>query len=636
MWIKKLELRDYKCFENIVLEDLGKRVVLVGPNGCGKSSILEAIAALKEYIATYNPNENYYYATLDGIQDHARRWRQGVPLPIRDKKPSATITAELGLDETEAQFCGDISSIQISLSIRIDRNAKVVPTVNNQKVIQLFRNYDPSSEIGVIDYISPNRIYPIQRMNSLNMGILSIDQQRMERIELERPSFDYSKFKSIKQFLISKQLEDLSYNQMTGEKRDSLSLLKELFEGFFGPKKLMGYRQEGNEMQIVIVTPYGIHDIDQMSSGEKELFSILVNLFRIRSLPSIILYDEPERHLNAGLESKIIWALDKLSTKNQIWFATHGIELIGSVPLEEIVELKREAGASQAERITEDSKTRRIRLFEALGAKVGLQLASNRIVFVEGKDANSDKSIIEKLAGPKIPGVMFVASGPATGVITAGTHAALLIEEASEDASFLMVMDRDYRDDADVESLKKKGKERVFVWSCHELENLLLDDETIFEVLKSNGEAVLKTPDDVNSELLNAAKGKEEIFISQWASFRAWNNAHTKGDEEQAHPKDEESFKKMAASRIKKCQEAYSEKNSEAMLSGAKKAVSNCFKNGTWKVLLPGKEILEEFRKKYLPDIKKERFRNQIVECMIKHSKIPSEIESLCAFIKSH
>ena len=51
---------------------------------------------------------------------------------------------------------------------------------------------------------------------------------------------------------------------------------------------------------------------------------------------------------------------------------------------------------------------------------------------------------------------------------------------------------------------------------------------------------------------------------------------------------------------------------------------------------MPGKEILEEFRKKYLPDIQKERFRNQIVECMIKHSKIPSEIESLCAFIKSH
>jgi len=458
----------------------------------------------------------------------------------------------------------------------------------------------------------------------------------MERIELERTDFNYQKFKSIKQYIISKQLEDFSYLQSTGELKDSLSLLKQIFEHFFGPKKLIGYTEYEDEMQVQVETPWGRHDIDQMSSGEKELFSIFVNLFRIRSLPSVILYDEPERHLNAGLESKIIPALDKLNTENQIWFATHGIEFIGSVPLDEIIELKRKENRIEPERITEDSKTRRIRLFEALGAKVGLQLASNRIIFVEGKDANSDKFIIEKLAGTKIPGVMFVSSGPATGVMTAGTHAALLIEEASEDASFLMVMDRDYRDDADVESLKKKGKDRVFVWNCHELENLLLDDETIFEVLKSNGEAVLKTPDDVNSELLNAAKGKEEIFVSQWVSFRAWNNAHTKGDEEQAHPKDEENFKKMAASRIKKCQEAYSEKNSEAMLSDAKKAVSNCFKNGTWKVLLPGKEILEEFRKKYLPDIKKERFRNQIVECMIKHSKIPSEIGNLCAFIKSH
>ena len=635
MWITKLELNDYKCFENLVLENLGKRVVLVGRNGCGKSAVLEAIAVLKEFVATYNPQKEFYRRNLPKLGTHDLAWPINIPLPIRAKQSSAIISADLVLEESEKKFCG-AESTNVKVSIKIEQSGKIIPQVSNKKIVELFRFFKPDSQIGIIDYINPQRTFPLIKISSINLNQLSINQQRMERIELERTDFNYQKFKSIKQYIISKQLEDFSYLQSTGELKDSLSLLKQIFEHFFGPKKLIGYTEYEDEMQVQVETPWGRHDIDQMSSGEKELFSIFVNLFRIRSLPSVILYDEPERHLNAGLESKIIPALDKLNTENQIWFATHGIEFIGSVPLDEIIELKRKENRIEPERITEDSKTRRIRLFEALGAKVGLQLASNRIIFVEGKDANSDKFIIEKLAGTKIPGVMFVSSGPATGVMTAGTHAALLIEEASEDASFLMVMDRDYRDDADVESLKKKGKDRVFVWNCHELENLLLDDETIFEVLKSNGEAVLKTPDDVNSELLNAAKGKEEIFVSQWVSFRAWNNAHTKGDEEQAHPKDEENFKKMAASRIKKCQEAYSEKNSEAMLSDAKKVVSNCFKNGTWKVLLPGKEILEEFRKKYLPDIKKERFRNQIVECMIKHSKIPSEIGNLCAFIKSH
>lgn len=290
----------------------------------------------------------------------------------------------------------------------------------------------------------------------------------------------------------------------------------------------------------------------------------------------------------------------------------------------------------QPARIAEDSKTKRVRLFEALGARIGLQLASNRIVFVEGKDAHSDKSFLEKLIGSKLPGVLFVASGPATGVMSAGTHASLLIEEASKDASFLMVLDRDYREDDDITSLQKKGRGRVFIWNCHELENLLMNTEIILEVLRLNGENALKTPSEIEDALLDAAKFNQELFVSQWAAFCAWNCANAKGDEEPSHPRDKESFKKIAASRIRNCQEAYSEKSSEAMLSNAINAVSNCFKNGRWKVLLPGKEILEEFRKKYLRDIPGHRFRNQIVDCMVKKGSIHSEIDRLCEFIKSH
>ncbi len=635
MQIVKLELRDYKCFEHVVLEDLGKRVVLVGPNGCGKSAVLEAIAVLKEFVATYNPKKEFYHRILPKLQTHELAWPTNIPLPIRAKQSSATISADLVLAESEKKFC-DAKSTNAKVSIKIEQSGKVTPQVSDTKINELFRFFNPDSQIGIIDYINPQRTFPLIKISSINLNQLSIDQQRMERIELESPDFNYKKFRTIKQYIISKQLEDFSHLQSTGELKDSLSLLKQIFEHFFGPKKLIGYTEYENEMQVQVETPWGRHDIDQMSSGEKELFSIFVNLFRIRSLPSIILYDEPERHLNAGLEAKIIPALDQLSTENQFWFATHGIEFIGSVPLDEIIQLKRKENRFEPEHLLEDSKTKRIRLFESLGARVGLQLASNQIIFVEGKDAHSDKSILERLVGSRLPGVMFVASGPATGVITAGTHAALLIEEASKDASFQMVLDGDYKDDAEVKSLEKKGGDRVFVWNCHELENLLLNAEMILEVLKFNGENSFQTANEVDDALLDLAKDNEKIFVSQWAAFHAWNIAHSKGDVESAKPRDEESFKKRAASRISKCQDAYSEKNVEAILSNAKKAVSDCLQNGKWKVLLPGKEILEEFRKKYLSNIPSERFRNQIVGCMVKQGKIPGEINLLCEFIKSH
>ena len=148
-----------------------------------------------------------------------------------------------------------------------------------------------------------------------------------------------------------------------------MRLLREIFSDFFGPKVLLGFSKLEAELQIAVRTPHGDHDIDQLSSGEKELFFIFVNLFRIRKLPWVILYDEPERHLNAGLETRIIPALDRLQTRNQLWFATHGVELIGSVPMQEIVALKKQAGGVQFERFTEPTRTDRVRLLELLGGQ---------------------------------------------------------------------------------------------------------------------------------------------------------------------------------------------------------------------------------------------------------------------------
>ena len=365
MRIVKLELSNYKCFKNLILEDLNNRVVLVGPNGCGKSTVLEAIAVLKEFVATYDPNPQLYYRRIPPLNRTTTAWPSDMPLPIRSGCPEATISAVVELEEQEMALAQS-EATTTELSISIKNTGEVEPRIKSQGITNLFNHFDPSSGIGVIDYIAAHRTYPMQKIKTFDLNLLSLDQQRKERIELQKPNFNYLKFRSIKQFIISKQLEDTShYNKTKGkERRNSLGLLISLFEEFFAPKKLVGYEEIDGEMQVIVETPGGDHDIDQLSSGEKELFSVLVNLFRIRTLPSVILYDEPERHLNAGIEAKIVPALDRLQSRNQLWLATHGIELIGSVPFNEIIELKRAGNTYKPERLTDESRTRRIRLFE--------------------------------------------------------------------------------------------------------------------------------------------------------------------------------------------------------------------------------------------------------------------------------
>jgi predicted ATP-dependent endonuclease of OLD family len=298
MKITKLELIDYKNFESVILDDLGSRVVLVGPNGCGKSAILEAISALKEFVATYQPNESHYKRNFPSLGSFPG-WPPALPTPVRSGRPEAMISADFQFDETERTVAG---TERATVSIKIDRaTGAVTSTGVTEGIRNIFRHFDPQSGVGVIDYIGPHRTLPIQRITNLNTQQLSNEQQRLERIEFQNTNNNYQKFTNIKQYIIFLQLEDTAFNNSNlpdkgvidvSSLRDSLAPLKEVFHHFFGPKKLIGFRRnEEGEMQIIINTPWGDHDIDQLSSGEKELFSIFVNLFRIRKLPSIILYD---------------------------------------------------------------------------------------------------------------------------------------------------------------------------------------------------------------------------------------------------------------------------------------------------------------------------------------------------------
>lgn len=632
MRIKKLELRDYKCFEELVLDNLGNRVVLVGPNGCGKSAVLEAIAALKETVATYDPNRGLYARHLPVLNVHTTCWPAEVPLPIRGDRPSATVAVDVELEPAEAALCNDVRTA--SVSILIERSGKVTPT-SKPDISKLFANFDPNSGAGVIDYISPHRVFPLQRVKAISMDAISVDQQRKERIELQRPNFDYGKFRAIKQFIISEQLEDLSYQQTSGQLRDSLLLLKQLFTDFFGPKALRGYRRSGNEMQVSVLTPYGEHDIDQLSSGERELFYVLVNLFRIRALPSVILYDEPERHLNPGLEAKLIPALERLQTKNQLWIATHGVELIGTVPMQEIVALRRDAGTSKPERFTDESMSKRVELFQQLGAKTGLQFAGNRIVFLEGEDSHKDKAILDKLVGPRLPGVVFVASGPSAGVLGAGTRAGLVLQEASKDARFLMVLDRDYRESNSIACLKKRLNDRVFVWSCHELENVLLIPSSILQVLNANGADQLKTPDDVKRALRKAAEDQTEVFVHQWAAYRLCAGYSVDVHDDPAAPRDCESFRKFVESRQRYATNAFSTSRVSEVEEEARKGLANCLASDDWLSVLPGKEILCRFRTEHIPQLNQALFINQIVSRVAEQHHQCDELDKLVSFIQA-
>src|SRR5207237_1104065 len=61
MRITRLELRNIRSISHLIFEDLPDTVVLVSPNGVGKSTILEAIAATHDLVVPYH-TERYQFS----------------------------------------------------------------------------------------------------------------------------------------------------------------------------------------------------------------------------------------------------------------------------------------------------------------------------------------------------------------------------------------------------------------------------------------------------------------------------------------------------------------------------------------------------------------------------------------------
>ena len=158
----------------------------------------------------------------------------------------------------------------------------------------------------------------------------------------------------------------------------------------------------------------------------------------------------------------------------------------------------------------------------------------------------------------------------------AATRASLLIEQASTDARFSMILDRDYRDTATVEVLSKRLNNRVFIWGCHEIENLLLEPAVLLEVLRSNGIETMTSASDVDHLLRDCARNLQELFVHQWAAFDL--SAHRYSDVEPsiARPRDSVTFAKWVESERKHRIQAFSEETVAKAIENSTQSVQRC------------------------------------------------------------
>ena len=84
------------------------------------------------------------------------------------------------------------------------------------------------------------------------------------------------------------------------------------------------------ESRLVFVQGESIIELEKLSSGEKQLLLILLNVFLLEEKPAVVFMDEPEIALHVSWQYKLLDTLTKLNPEAQFIVTTHSPSIFGN------------------------------------------------------------------------------------------------------------------------------------------------------------------------------------------------------------------------------------------------------------------------------------------------------------------
>lgn len=468
MKIKQVRLNKYKRFFDLTI-DLGdnpKRIVaLVGPNGCGKSSVFDGMLYLQKaygWIGAVRTEKGYGYHSLE--QNPGYRY-DNIDI-LFDKGEFFNVHQKLEEKEKGSTL------FSFRSSFRYNGNLKV----NESKAV---------SEI---------------RKNDFGASFASDIDQRIEQ-NYRRLHVKYHKYLNENDCRPSEAKAHI-IGELNKAIKNCLDLSIDNLGDIEAGKGTFYFKKEDTANTF---------DYNVLSAGEKEVVDILLDLYLRKDeyTDSIYIIDEPELHLNTSIQRRLLLEINKMVPEDcQIWVATHSIGFLRALQdelneISQIVEFKQEnrwASNSYILRPMIKSRNNWRNIFAtALDDLTGL-LAPKCIVYCEGRaepgrdgqEQGLDAEVFNTIFGEHYPEVLFISSGGNTELDQRSNIALAILSKVFKDVEILVLKDRDMasgkdttEDDRQLYLSNNPQNHRVL--NRFEIENYLYDKEVLKKYCKTIG-----------------------------------------------------------------------------------------------------------------------------------------------------
>ncbi len=510
MRLKAISIHDFKRFSDLTISDIpesAKLVVLTGPNGCGKTSVFEAMNYWVKFSALrtkfyLNYDKEYYKRFDDSQKDNEATTYNKIQPVFHEITENNTIRPEL---ITKAFYIR--SAYRHEADFTTNGLSRIGSALDDEKRM--------STLITPEARVSDN----YQRMVGKSIDILFNSKDQRNRTAEEITT------------------------EIIGVARDAM---RSIFEDLVleGP----GNPLDGGTFRFTKGDTFGFH-YKNLSGGEKAAFDLLLDFVIKRQAFDDTIYciDEPELHMHTRLQAKLLEQIFTLIPDDcQLWLATHSIgmarkavELYQKNPQQVVFIDFHDQDFDKPVTLTPVEPNRIFwkKMFETALGDLAELTVPQYVVFCEGKRLEEgqrkpgfDSAVYRTIFSSRFPNVEFISLGGTSEIDQDAKKLTLFLNQLAPSVKTWNIFDRDDRHEEEIPQLQEVGTQ---VLLRRDLESYLWDDEILkalcvqqeqpdkFEELKRAKDCLLaelpsknRLPDDIKAisgQLYNKCKNTLQL-----------------------------------------------------------------------------------------------------------------------------